>query len=139
MAAIYVTAVLASVLVLCTCDKNFTVTSEVTFDIEVKNWNGQGDDISDKLVIGLFGDTTPVTSLNFKTLCSGWTREDVSATDKQADNFPCSSLFAVTPFFKRGLGGSNLFFCFFFPPPFDLYVLFLVFHSPLHSLHQSLL
>ncbi|KAK0057931.1 peptidyl-prolyl cis-trans isomerase H [Biomphalaria pfeifferi] len=66
-------AVVASVLAIGQCNKNFTVTSEVVFDLEVKNYNGNGDDISGKLVIGLFGETAPVSVLNFKTLCEGYT------------------------------------------------------------------
>lgn len=54
------------------CDKNFTVTTEVVLDVEVKNYNGQGDDLNGQVVIGLFGDTVPVSSLNFKTLCKGY-------------------------------------------------------------------
>jgi len=62
----------AAILALGSCDKNFTVTSEVVLDVEVKNYNGQGDDISGQITIGLFGETVPVASLNFKTLCTGY-------------------------------------------------------------------
>ncbi|KAH9520180.1 hypothetical protein Btru_060223 [Bulinus truncatus] len=72
MSIIFV-AVVASLLALGQCNKNFTVTSEVVFDLEVKNYNGKGDDISGKVVIGLFGETAPVSVLNFKTLCEGYT------------------------------------------------------------------
>ncbi|CAG5127817.1 unnamed protein product [Candidula unifasciata] len=56
------------------CNKNYTVTSLVELDIEVKNYNGKGDDLNGKVVIGLFGDTVPVATLNFKTLCEGFKR-----------------------------------------------------------------
>ena len=66
----------------CRANKNFTVTTEATLEFEVKNYNSQGDDVSHKVVIGLFGDTAPITSLNFKTLCNGWTRNDVSIKNR---------------------------------------------------------
>ncbi|GFO14531.1 peptidyl-prolyl cis-trans isomerase [Plakobranchus ocellatus] len=56
------------------CDKNHTVTVEIALDVEVKNYNGNGDDINGQIVIGLFGETVPVASLNFKTLCEGFKR-----------------------------------------------------------------
>ncbi|CAL1526117.1 unnamed protein product, partial [Lymnaea stagnalis] len=65
---------LATLLAFGSCNKNYTITSEVVFDIEVKNYNGNGDDISGKVVVGLFGETAPVASLNFKTLCEGYKR-----------------------------------------------------------------
>jgi len=61
------------------CDKNFTVTSEITLEIDVKNYNGQGDDLNGLVVIGIFGDTVPVSSLNFKTLCSGYKKQNTGS------------------------------------------------------------
>jgi len=61
------------------CEKNFTVTSEIALDVEVKNYNGQGDDLVGQVVIGLFGDTVPVSSLNFKTLCSGYKKQNTGS------------------------------------------------------------
>ncbi|XP_012936898.1 peptidyl-prolyl cis-trans isomerase H [Aplysia californica] len=71
---LFLLSAFTTLLALGACDKNFTVTSEVVLEVEVKNYNGQGDDISGQVVIGLFGDTVPVASLNFKTLCSGFKR-----------------------------------------------------------------
>ncbi|BFY97186.1 hypothetical protein BsWGS_00225 [Bradybaena similaris] len=65
---------LSLLVALSSCNKNYTVTSEVALDVEVKNYNGKGDDLSGKVVIGLFGETVPVASLNFKTLCEGFKR-----------------------------------------------------------------
>ncbi|GFS11582.1 peptidyl-prolyl cis-trans isomerase [Elysia marginata] len=56
------------------CESNHTVTVEVVLEVEVKNYNGNGDDIHGPIVIGLFGDTVPVAALNFKTLCDGFKR-----------------------------------------------------------------
>jgi len=69
-----VVAALSLFLGLGACDKNYTITSEVVFEVEVKNYNGNGDDLNGKIAIGLFGDTVPVASLNFKTLCEGFKR-----------------------------------------------------------------
>ncbi|BFZ01922.1 hypothetical protein BsWGS_04961 [Bradybaena similaris] len=66
--------VLAAVMVLGSCNKNYTITAEVVLEVEVKNYNGQGDDINAQVAIGLFGDTVPVASLNFKTICEGFKR-----------------------------------------------------------------
>jgi len=76
--------VLTSLVTLGSCDKNFTVTAEVTLELEVKNYNGQGDDITGKVTIGLFGDTAPITTLNFKTLCQGWTRDSQKLSYKNS-------------------------------------------------------
>ncbi|KAK7116124.1 uncharacterized protein [Littorina saxatilis] len=84
MATFCVMAVLTSLVTLCYGDKNFTVTYEATLEVEVKNYNGLGDDISGKVVIGMFGDTTPITALNFKTLCEGWTRNNQKLSFKNS-------------------------------------------------------
>lgn len=83
-AALRVFAMLTSLVTLSSCDKNFTVTHEVSLELEVKNYNGLGDDVSGKVVIGLFGDTTPITALNFKTLCDGWTRDSQKLSFKNS-------------------------------------------------------
>jgi len=54
------------------------VTMEVEMEIEVKNYNGDGDDMNGVLRIGLFGETVPASTLNFKALCAGFKRR----TDK---------------------------------------------------------
>lgn len=68
--------ILSSLLALGMCEKNFTITTEVVLDVEVKNYNGNGDDIEGQVVIGLFGDTVPVSALNFKNLCAGYKKGD---------------------------------------------------------------
>ncbi|KAL8595849.1 hypothetical protein ACOMHN_012267 [Nucella lapillus] len=76
MAAFLLLLVVTSVVTLCAADKNFTVTHEVTLEFEVKNFNGEGDDLDEKVVIGIFGDTTPVTALNFNSICNGYKRKN---------------------------------------------------------------
>merc|ERR1719486_1719068 len=65
---------LSAMLALAAADSNFTVTSEVTFDIEVKDYDGLKNDLKGQITVGVFGDTAPVSVLNFKTMCSGFKR-----------------------------------------------------------------
>lgn len=69
---LFVTA-LAAMAALGAADSNFTVTAEAVFDVEVKNYNGR-DDLKGKITVGIFGNTAPVSALNFKTLCNGFKR-----------------------------------------------------------------
>merc|ERR1711922_85591 len=64
---------LAAMAALGAADSNFTVTAEAVFDVEVKNYNGR-DDLKGKITVGIFGNTAPVSALNFKTLCNGFKR-----------------------------------------------------------------
>ncbi|XP_059160152.1 uncharacterized protein LOC131943868 [Physella acuta] len=49
---------------------NETVTAEVTLDILVKNYDASGD-LHGTLRIALFGETVPMTVLNFFSICNG--------------------------------------------------------------------
>ncbi|GFN95318.1 peptidyl-prolyl cis-trans isomerase [Plakobranchus ocellatus] len=49
---------------------NETVTAEATVDIVVKNYDKNGD-LHGTLRIALFGDTVPMTVLNFFSICNG--------------------------------------------------------------------
>jgi len=49
---------------------NETVTAEATIDILVRNY-GNGEDLHGTLRIALFGDTVPMTVLNFLSICNG--------------------------------------------------------------------
>uniref|UniRef100_A0A0B6ZD40 Peptidyl-prolyl cis-trans isomerase n=1 Tax=Arion vulgaris TaxID=1028688 RepID=A0A0B6ZD40_9EUPU len=49
---------------------NETVTAEVTLDILVKNYDVNGD-LHGTLRIALFGETVPMTVLNFYSICNG--------------------------------------------------------------------
>ena len=53
---------------------NHTVTDEVEMSFEIKNFDGQGEDYQGTVVIGLFGETAPMTVLNFKGICQGFKR-----------------------------------------------------------------
>ncbi|XP_041365644.1 peptidyl-prolyl cis-trans isomerase slr1251-like [Gigantopelta aegis] len=53
---------------------NHTVTDEVEMTFEIKNFDGQGEDYQGTITIGLFGETAPMTVLNFKGICQGFKR-----------------------------------------------------------------
>ncbi|XP_064609397.1 uncharacterized protein LOC135473477 [Liolophura sinensis] len=55
--------------------ENYTVTDEVWFDIEIRDFDGAGDDYRGRFVIGLFGDTVPMTALNFASIANGYERK----------------------------------------------------------------
>ena len=53
---------------------NYTVTEEVWFDIEVLNYDGPGEDFRGRFVVAVFGETAPMTALNFVSLARGYQR-----------------------------------------------------------------
>jgi len=54
-----------------TCDK-FTVTDEVWFEAQVKDIDGAGNDFTGRFTIALFGETAPMTVMNFVSLARGY-------------------------------------------------------------------
>lgn len=65
-------ATLCAVFALGHCNKNYTVTEEVWFDVEVRDLDGPGDDYRGRFVVGVFGDTCPMTSMNFASIAKGF-------------------------------------------------------------------
>ena len=53
---------------------NHTVTEHAWFDVEIKNYEGPGEDYNGRFVIALFGDTVPMTVMNFAQLTKGYKR-----------------------------------------------------------------
>ena len=51
---------------------------EATIDILVRNYGGKGEDLHGSLRIALFGETVPMTVLNFFSICNGVKRPTVS-------------------------------------------------------------
>ncbi|KAI8793352.1 peptidyl-prolyl cis-trans isomerase cyp6, partial [Biomphalaria glabrata] len=82
MNSIFFSAILAVLLALATAAEkketvqwqslkvNETVTAEATLDILVKNYDASGD-LHGTLRIALFGETVPMTVLNFFSICNG--------------------------------------------------------------------
>jgi len=50
---------------------NFTVTHEAWFEVEVRDLDGPGEDFRGKFTVALFGETVPMTVLNFVSLVAG--------------------------------------------------------------------
>jgi len=50
---------------------NFTVTHEAWLEVEVRDMDGPGEDFRGRFTIALFGDTVPMTTLNFASLITG--------------------------------------------------------------------
>ena len=50
------------------------VTDEVWFDVEIKDYDGQGEDYRGRFVVAVFGDICPMTVLNFVSLAKGYKR-----------------------------------------------------------------
>jgi len=50
----------------------FTVTDEVWFEAHVKNIDGAGNDYTGRFTIALFGETAPMTVMNFASLARGY-------------------------------------------------------------------
>ena len=50
---------------------NYTVTHEVWFDVEVKDMDGPGEDYRGRFTVACFGDTAPMTVLNFVSIARG--------------------------------------------------------------------
>lgn len=62
------------------CD-NYTITDEVWFDIEIRDFDGPGDDYRGRFVIGLFGETVPMTALNFASIAKGYERQVIGVRE----------------------------------------------------------
>ena len=56
---------------------NYTVTDEAWFDVEVKDMDGPGEDYRGRFVIALFGETAPMTTMNFVAITRGYKRGKV--------------------------------------------------------------
>ncbi len=70
MAKIFVATVM-SLFAVAYCGQ-YTVTEEAYFDVEVKDLDGPGEDFRGRFVVALFGETAPMTSMNFASIAKGW-------------------------------------------------------------------
>ena len=51
---------------------NHTVTEEVWFEVEIKDMDGPGQDYTGRFTIALFGESAPMTVLNFASIAKGF-------------------------------------------------------------------
>jgi len=97
-------------------DTKYTVTQEVYFDVEVKDFDGEkaaeGQDYSGRFVVGVFGDIVPMTTLNFVSIAKGYNQKETKLHYKN------STIHRIVPDFvlqmgdvteKDGSGGVSIF------------------------------
>ena len=77
-------ASLLAVLAIGYCDK-YTVTEEAWFEVEVKDLDGEGQDYRGRFTIALFGDTAPMTVLNFASIAKGYKRGNTTLAYKDSN------------------------------------------------------
>jgi cyclophilin family peptidyl-prolyl cis-trans isomerase len=53
---------------------NYTVTDEAWFEVEIKDMDGPGQDYRGRFVVALFGETAPMTCMNFAAITRGYKR-----------------------------------------------------------------
>ena len=93
------------------CDK-YTVTEEAWFEVEVKDLDGPGQDYKGRFTVALFGDTAPMTVLNFASIAKGYKK------GKQKLAYKNSLIHRIVPDFvlqmgdvtkSDGTGGRSIF------------------------------
>ena len=50
----------------------YTVTEEAWFEVEVKDMDGPGEDYVGRFTVALFGETAPMTTMNFAAITKGY-------------------------------------------------------------------
>lgn len=65
--------VLGSLLTVGSCG-NYTVTDEAWFEVEIKDFEGSGLHYKDRFTIALFGESAPMTVMNFAAIVRGYKR-----------------------------------------------------------------
>ena len=55
----------------------YTVTEEAWFEVEVSDLDGPGEDYVGRFTIALFGETAPMTVMNFASITKGYKKGKV--------------------------------------------------------------
>jgi len=77
---------------------DFLVTSEAWFEIKIKDYEGPGEDYVGRFTVALFGETAPITVLNFKSLAQGHKK------GKQTLHYKGSNIHRIVPDFVVQMG-----------------------------------
>jgi len=70
---LFVASVFVALMAVGYCDEGkYTVTEEAWFEVEVKDMDGPGQDYRGRFTIALFGESAPMTTLNFASIAKGY-------------------------------------------------------------------
>jgi len=64
--------------------ETYTVTEEAWFEVKVEDMDGPGQDFTGRFTVALFGDTAPMTVLNFASITRGYKRGKESLAYKES-------------------------------------------------------
>lgn len=98
----YVVGFLVSLLVVVVSAGEFTVTDECWFEVSVKNIDGEGNDFTGKFTIALFGETAPMTVMNFVALTRGYKK------GKESLHYKNTPLHRIVPDFVLQMGDITI-------------------------------
>lgn len=79
----------------------YTVTDEVWFEVEVKDMDGPGQDFRGRFTVAVFGETAPMTTMNFVALARGYTSNSKTGSKLHYKNSP---IHRVVPDFVIQMG-----------------------------------
>jgi len=94
--------ILALTLVAMVSGSPFTVTDHVWFEVQVTNIDGQGNDFTGRFTIALFGETAPMTVMNFVSLTRGYKK------GKEFLHYKNSPLNRIVPDFVLQMGDITI-------------------------------
>ena len=73
----FLVAVAVTLLAMANAGK-YTVTQEAWFEVEVRDLDGPGQDYTGRFTIALFGESAPMTTMNFAAISKGYKKGRVS-------------------------------------------------------------
>ena len=94
---LFIIAAAFSVISVANCG-NFTVTDEAWFDVEVKDLDGPGEDYRGRFTLALFGETAPMSVMNFAAITKGYKRGEMKLSYKD------SKIHRIVPDFVLQMG-----------------------------------
>jgi cyclophilin family peptidyl-prolyl cis-trans isomerase len=94
-------ALVATLVATVSCGK-YTVTDEVWFEVQVKNIDGEGNDFKGRFTIALFGESAPMTVMNFVSLTRGYKK------GKEFLHYKNTPLHRIVPDFVLQMGDITI-------------------------------